>query len=602
MKYTLLIFCLIVISSLAFSQRIMVTGISPNTGSVGTIVKITGRNFTDSTFITMGKIQELIVSRNTTSLQFMVMPGSITNSVHVINKQKIDSSAKLIIQVVDPPTDQIEKLIGTGNVSDAQIGLSVAISADNKTIALGGASDNQNYGAVWIFDKTKNNKWVQYGKKIFPKDAIGSPQFGQKLSISADGKTLIAGGFTDHKERGAVWIFAKDTSGNWVEQAKLVGSNAKGYARQGFSVAISADGNTAIEGGYADGSTETTEGKGAVWVFHRDSTNAWKQQGKLVGNGAIGNAAQGTAVAISANGNTILSGGEADSNAKGAVWVFIKHSDSTWIQDAKLTIPDQGYPVGFGFSLAVNANGNAAIIGSDDEYSLAGGAWIFVRDSISGNWFQQGNKLVGTDTTENSGRMLQGWSVSISAEGNTALSGGYESDNYQGAAWLFRRENNTWSQYGKKLVGAGTVNAFEQQGYSVCLNSEGSLALLGAPVDNESIGAGWLFGDSLFLSLKKGEDFLNSTSHVNVLSETSVDVFPNPTSTGSFSVDLTQSPFGSYSINVYNNEGAVVYKSIYNHSNEAGICPINLRNIAAGVYYVNLISAHFSCTKRIVLK
>ncbi|MFI5142469.1 MAG: hypothetical protein ACHQHM_00410, partial [Thermoanaerobaculales bacterium] len=54
---------------------------------------------------------------------------------------------------------------------------------------------------------------------------------------------------------------------------KLVGTGAVGTAQQGASVAISADGNTAIVGGFGDDSTA-----GATWVYTR-SGGVWSQQG-----------------------------------------------------------------------------------------------------------------------------------------------------------------------------------------------------------------------------------------------------------------------------------------------------------------------------------
>ena len=42
----------------------------------------------------------------------------------------------------------------------------------------------------------------------------------------------------------------------------MVGTGAVGAAEQGWSVALSADGNTAIMGGYDDNS-----GVGAAWVY-----------------------------------------------------------------------------------------------------------------------------------------------------------------------------------------------------------------------------------------------------------------------------------------------------------------------------------------------
>ena len=65
----------------------------------------------------------------------------------------------------------------------------------------------------------------------------------------------------------------------WTQQGgKLVGTGAVGHAGQGISVALSADGNTAIVGGENDNS-----GTGAAWVYTR-SNGVWTQQGgKLVG-------------------------------------------------------------------------------------------------------------------------------------------------------------------------------------------------------------------------------------------------------------------------------------------------------------------------------
>jgi hypothetical protein len=49
----------------------------------------------------------------------------------------------------------------------------------------------------------------------------------------------------------------------------------------------------------------------------------WFQRGKkLVGSGAIGNARQGTSVALSADGYTAIAGGIFDNGIVGAAWVF----------------------------------------------------------------------------------------------------------------------------------------------------------------------------------------------------------------------------------------------------------------------------------------
>ena len=115
---------------------------------------------------------------------------------------------------------------------------------------------------------------------------------------------------------------------------KLVGNDAAGLALQGNSVVLSADGNTAIVGGFGDSSN-----MGAAWVYTR-SNGVWTQQGgKLVGTGAVGNAGQGQSVALSA-GNTAIVGGYLDNLNTGAAWAYTR-SNGVWTQQGgKLVVAD----------------------------------------------------------------------------------------------------------------------------------------------------------------------------------------------------------------------------------------------------------------------
>jgi len=63
----------------------------------------------------------------------------------------------------------------------------------------------------------------------------------------------------------------------------------------------------------ADGHADDNNGTGAAWAFARDSSGNWTQQGtKLTGGGAVNPAAQANSVAMSADGNTALIGGPLD--------------------------------------------------------------------------------------------------------------------------------------------------------------------------------------------------------------------------------------------------------------------------------------------------
>jgi hypothetical protein len=127
----------------------------------------------------------------------------------------------------------------------------------------------------------------------------------------------------------AVLLFSLQLAlGQFTQQgSKLVGRGAVGDAQQGTSVALSGDGNTAILGGPNDNaSAGNNSGAGAAWVFVQNS-GAWSQQGvKLIGTGAVGNAQQGVSVALSTDGNTAIVGGPNDNSNAGAAWVFIRNA------------------------------------------------------------------------------------------------------------------------------------------------------------------------------------------------------------------------------------------------------------------------------------
>jgi hypothetical protein len=136
----------------------------------------------------------------------------------------------------------------------------------------------------------------------------------------------MVGGLTDDANVGAAWVYTR-SGGVWTQQgSKLIGTGAVGNANQGSSVALSGDGNTAFVGGRGDNPSFLIPrvGAGAAWVFKR-SGGVWTQFGsKLVGTGAIGDAFQGFSAALSADAGTAIVGGQQDNAAQGAAWVFVQ--------------------------------------------------------------------------------------------------------------------------------------------------------------------------------------------------------------------------------------------------------------------------------------
>jgi Divergent InlB B-repeat domain len=384
------------------------------------------------------------------------------------------------------------KLIGNGAVGSAAQGASVALSADGTTAIVGGYGDNSNVGAAWVFVRS-NGTWTQQGNKLVGADAVGSTYQGGSVALAADGNTALVSGLGDNNSAGAAWVYTR-SNGAWTQQgSKLVGIGGVGPAvEQGGSVALSADGNIAILGGPFDLDMPGGRTIGAAWVFTRGN-GVWTQQGnKLVGNGWTGDPEQGFSVALSGDGNTALVGGVSDSAGAGAVWVFTR-GNGVWTQQGnKLVGFDAVGDAQQGYSVALSGDGNTALVGGPFDNSQTGAAWVFVRSN--GVWTQQGNKLVGNGVV---GPFVgQGISVSLSADGNTALVGGY-ADNKIGAAWVFTRSGGVWNQQGSKLIGTGAVGTGVGQGSGVALSAEANMALLGGPGDNNNTGAAWAFAEPL---------------------------------------------------------------------------------------------------------
>ena len=235
-------------------------------------------------------------------------------------------------------------------------------------------------------------QFTQQGGKLTGNDATGAAWQASAVAVSADGNTAIVGGYLDNADAGAAWVFTR-TAGVWTQQGpKLVGSGAIGDAGQAWSVALSADGNTAIIGGPGDNT-----GAGAAWVFTR-SGGQWTQTGaKLVGTGAVAKANQGWAVALSSDGNTAAVGGPGDNNGVGAVWLFTRAAGAWKQQGLKLVGTGAAGLPGLGSSVALSGDASTLVAGGPQDNHGSGAVWVFAQSA--GTWTQQGNKLAGLTPT-----------------------------------------------------------------------------------------------------------------------------------------------------------------------------------------------------------
>jgi hypothetical protein len=399
------------------------------------------------------------------------------------------------------PLVQGTKLTGGEENGPAEFGASVALSSDGNTALVGGGGDNGGAGAAWVFTNS-GGTWTQQGAKLVGDctsscsgpngtEESGEGEFGSSVALSADGNTALIGGSSDNGGIGAAWVFTRSGS-TWTQQgAKLIPASDSVRSAFGSSVALSAEGNIALIGAPIEGPTVAT-GVGSVRVF-TNSGSGWEQQGsKLTDSEEAEGADFGSSIALSSDGEEALIGGP---DGEGAAWVFA-NPGSGWTQEGSKLTPDDAENAGngleFGASVALSANGETALIGAPrDGESLepthVGAAWVFTGSGS--HWTQLGAKL--TPNPSSNGEF--GRSVALSSEGTTALIGGDDEEDAIGAAWEFASAKGTWTQQGPKLTPDDETGKASAFGVSVALSGDGTTGLIGGFLDNIRAGAAWVF-------------------------------------------------------------------------------------------------------------
>ncbi|MBC8170888.1 MAG: FG-GAP repeat protein [Anaerolineae bacterium] len=316
--------------------------------------------------------------------------------------------------------------------------------------------------------------------KLVASDGLAGDQFGISVSLSSAGTTALVGayGTSGGSSHAEAYIYSF-INGAFVEQAKLTASDGVAGDEFGWTVSLSGDGNTALVGAYR-AYIENNTYQGAAYVYTNNG-GVWTQQTKLIASDGIDNDFFGVSVSLSSDGNTALVGAWSDAvNVRGSAYIYTRDG-GVWTQQTKLIASDGGSQDYFGFKVSLSSDGNTALIGARNqmvgENYEQGSAYIYTR--AGGIWTEQA-QLIASDGAEED---EFGFSVSLSGDGNTALIGARNhmvgENEYQGSAYVYVRNGETWTEQTRLAVPAATnVHHF---GHSVSLNSDGNVALIGSP-------------------------------------------------------------------------------------------------------------------------
>ncbi|MFQ5495633.1 MAG: FG-GAP repeat protein, partial [Phycisphaerae bacterium] len=146
-------------------------------------------------------------------------------------------------------------------------------------------------------------------------------------------------------------------NGAWVEEAKLTASDATALAEFGFAVSISGDVIVVT----ADRGGGGTFRGGAAYVFRR-AGGTWIQEAKLVASDATPNGSFGSSVSVV--DDVVVVGASDDCSAGvgcGIVYAY-RRIDGVWAEKAKLTASDTQSVNAFGTSISLS--GDAVVAGA----------------------------------------------------------------------------------------------------------------------------------------------------------------------------------------------------------------------------------------------
>ena len=342
--------------------------------------------------------------------------------------------------VCDPCPSDPENLSGCAytedaklNASDAgewhQFGHSVAVSGDRVVV---GAPSN---ASAYVY-RDNGSGWVEEAQ-LTASDGLADDLFGRSVAISGD--RVVVGAFGDDGFMGSAYVFRYDGN-DWVEEAKLTAGGGALQNQLGASVSVS--GELAVIG--APGHDEAGNRSGAAYVFRYDGSN-WVEEAKLVASDASASDQLGGSVSVSDDWVVTGAVGDGDmGNMSGAAYMF-RYDGGNWAEVAKLTASDAAADDQFGGSVSVS--GDRLVVGASDNQDAgfwSGSAYVFHYDGNS--WLEQA-KLTASDAAAGDwfGRSvsINGDVTIIGSRGDS------DAGNHSGSAYVFRYDGNSWAERAK---------------------------------------------------------------------------------------------------------------------------------------------------------
>ena len=358
------------------------------------------------------------------------------------------------------------------------------VCLDCNTVIVGAVYDEEageNAGSAYVFIREKTG-WVEQDK-LLASDAAENSLFGSSVSVNGDYAII---GAPWHKvqgtgdKAGAAYIFERINS-LWIEKPPL--SHVAIGAGDQFGSAVTIFGGYAAVGAPMDDDDE--QNSGSVFVYARDGS-VWQEQDILRASNANQNDQFGSSLGM--HGDRLIAGAP-NHNPRGAAYIFSRNG-SDWVEQAILLSPEGETAHKFGVSVSIWED--YAIVGASHNMgpgNCCGAAYVYHYEN--GQWEYQATLQAGGDPS-----FKDGFGQSVSLHENLIAVGANKQPDEpvnHGMAYIFKHQGDQW-KLETELFPADT-EVMSQFGSSISVDQ--NRVIVGAPEDVEAgpteSGAAYVF-------------------------------------------------------------------------------------------------------------
>jgi hypothetical protein len=378
-----------------------------------------------------------------------------------------------LLSIVRADYAWIRDEILTASDADSYDHFGHSVSLDCNTVIVGTVFDEQagaNAGSAYVFIREQNG-WVEQ-EKLLASDAAENSLFGSSVSVSGDYAIVGAPwheiqGVGD--KAGAAYIFEL-VNLLWTEKIILAHTNIR--VGDQFGAAVTIFGTYAAVGAPMDDDYE--QNSGSVFVYTRNASS-WQEQDILRPSNANQNDQFGSSLDM--HGDRLIVGAP-NHDPRGAAYIFSRNG-SEWEEQAILLSPQGETAHDFGVSVSIWED--YAVVGASHHTgpgNYRGASYVYHYED--GQWEYQATLQASGDPL-----FKDDFGQAVSIQGNIIAVGANKQTNgpvNHGMAYIFERQGDQW-QLDVELFPADT-EVISQFGASISVDR--NRVVVGAPEDVEA--------------------------------------------------------------------------------------------------------------------